>query len=297
MEHDATDETDATGGSVNIPPPPPPPPPSPAAPIPEIWQPAPEASPSRAGLVIGIVVVAVVIGFAVTTLALNASSSKTKRASTTPAPTTPTSRPFDVSPDPNGVLGHLIVQQTDVPDGFSVVLIPGGTDAARQTTLDLCNGVYPSERLRTARRQVAVGTPDQVLALSTEAVLYGAPAATTQAFAELRQVTAACPKRPVPSLVGGATVTTTFRAAPDTRWPRVAGVDRLAFEFDTTDANGQHHRSIAVYLRRGRALLAVYFSKYSDPQVIVGGKKTIPDIVRFFEDRLAAAPSRDVGSS
>ena len=69
-----------------------------------------------------------------------------------------------------------------MPAGDSVGLLQGGNEVTGQVTLDLCNGTYASEALRTARRQVDLTDQPGKLWLSTEAVLYGRAADTAQAF-------------------------------------------------------------------------------------------------------------------
>src|SRR4051812_48750133 len=54
------------------------------------------------------------------------------------------------------VLEGLIVQQSDLGLGDAVVELENGKDAVNVPTLDLCNGEYPSEASRIARRQVSV---------------------------------------------------------------------------------------------------------------------------------------------
>ena len=61
------------------------------------------------------------------------------------------------------------------------------------------------------------------------------------------------------SPVGEPTVTTRFQPAPDRAWPAVAGVQRLAYAFTTSDSLGLTESHIAVYLHRGRVLEGVYF--------------------------------------
>jgi hypothetical protein len=172
----------------------------------------------------------------------------------------------------------------------SVALIPNGDQTTGTVTLDLCNGTFPSEALRTARLQVMEldGTLSGIM--STEAVLYRNAAATEQAFGELRSVQASCPGTPVPGKLGLGSATTTFRAPPDVSWPKVAGVERQAYDFDSVNELGASSHSIAVYLRRGRALLALYFSRLPDPQPAVAGKTTVETITEVFEKRLAALP-------
>jgi hypothetical protein len=195
-----------------------------------------------------------------------------------------------------GALSGVVVQSKDVTAGYEVALIQNGDKVGGTTTLDLCNGTYASESLRTARLQVAETDPTGNLVMSTEAVLYHDAKDANEAFGELRSVTARCPKQPVVSPVGEQTVTTTFQAPPDRDWHTADGVDRLAYALTTVDTQGQQEQSIAVYLRRGRALLGVYFSDPSGAQPAVDGKTTIPAIVTLFSQRLAGLPSSVTGS-
>jgi hypothetical protein len=183
----------------------------------------------------------------------------------------------------------------------SVGLIPQGNEVTGQTTLDLCNGTYPSEALRSARLQVvAVDSQDNTV-ISTEAVEYQSAAATAQAFSELRSVAASCPNAPVTSPVGEPTVTTRFNPAPDGAWPQTAGVDRLAYDVVTTDQTGTSTtHSVAVYLRRGKFLLGVYIPQSSVTQTgpiatPIAGQTSLQGIVGVFESRLAALPASVVG--
>ena len=112
-------------------------------------------------------------------------------------------------------------------------------------------------------------------------MLYQSPAATTQAFEELASVAANCPNTPVRSPSGGSTVTTKFDAAPDGAWPKVPTVDRLAYSFTSTEQNGESSKSIAVYLKRGRALLGLDFPEPSATMPSIGGQTTVQGIVNF----------------
>jgi hypothetical protein len=126
--------------------------------------------------------------------------------------------------------------------------------------------------------------------LSTEAVEYRDAPATAQAFRELKRVAATCPSGPVPSPSGEPTVTTEFGPPPDRNWPATPTVDRVAFSFTTTDASGQSRPSIAVYLRRDRFLVGVYFSQPDVAQPAIDGQTTIEGIVDHFAVRLAKTP-------
>jgi hypothetical protein len=188
-------------------------------------------------------------------------------------------------------LSALLVQPRDTTGSLSEHLLPGGDQVDGQPTLDLCNGRFPSESLRTARLQdVAVdvsGTP----ILSTEAVLYRNAAATRQAFAELRNVTASCPTGPVPGPVSGSTITTTLHKPPDGSWPTTASVEREAFSLTTADQSGASADTVAVYLRRGRVLLGMYFSKPNAEQPAIDGATNLAGIVTAFATRIARLPA------
>ena len=123
--------------------------------------------------------------------------------------------------------------------------------------------------------------------LSTEAVLYSTPSGGAQALSELRSTAASCPASPVASPVGEPTVITHFNPAPDGSWSQVATVERVAFDFVATDASGQSHHFTTAYLRRGRALLGIYFSQPDGPQAPVDDQTTIAGIVNLFAARMA----------
>ena len=175
-----------------------------------------------------------------------------------------------------------------------MVLLDGG-DTLTQPTLDLCNGTFPSESMRTARLQDAVIDEQLQVLLSTEAVLYRDTAAAEQAFAELGTVAGACPDAPVRSPVGEPTVTTRFNAAPDGDWPQTPTVNRKAYDFTTVDETGESSHYIAVYLQRGRALMGVYFPR-PDTVPTVAGKTDVRGVVEVFAERMAALPESVVGS-
>jgi hypothetical protein len=264
--------------------------------------------PNRPIKWIAAVVVGLLVG--VVGIALSNRSSSTSKAppSDSAEGTTPgsgsTPIPFPTIPsigslgnnDPSAAaLASLIVKQDDVPASASVGIFDGGI-GLNQATLDLCNGRYPSESRRTARIQNVVVDDKGAIILSTEAVLYGDSAGTTQAFSELRAVTAACPSTPVPGGLGEPPLTTNFGPAPDTSWAQTPTVNRLAFDFTSDDGTRQPRHSIAVYLQRGRVLLGVYFSQPDGPQSAVEGQTTVEGIVGVFAARVAALPTSVVGT-
>ena len=246
------------------------------------------------GLVLGFVVVEKVVA-----------GSGHKSAAVLPAPSAPTVPTVPASPSPGAsapvsndpsapVLQRLVVRQQDVAGNNSVQLLDGGNQVAGQTTLDLCNGRYTSEALRSARLQVVEYDGAGAGVLSTEAVLYRHGGDAAQAMGEVKSVAASCPPQPVVSPVGEPTVTTRFQPPPDKSWPSVGGVERLAFAFTTTDSLGVTDSHVAVYLRRGRVLEGVYFPSPSGSQPPVDGQTTIAGIVGVFAQRIAALPASAV---
>ncbi len=201
------------------------------------------------------------------------------------------------STDPNSaVLRSLVVQQADVKQPNTVQVMQGGDSVDGAATLDLCNGNYASESLRTARLQVVVDDSNGEQAFSTEAVLYQDANAAKQALSELRSVVASCPSSPVVSPVGEETVATTFHAQPDTSWPQVSGITRQAYAFTMTDTTGATSDGVAVYMQRGRALLALYFQNPSSPQPSITGSTSMQGITAAFAQRLASVPASSIGA-
>jgi hypothetical protein len=262
--------------------------------------------PSLALVVVIAMAAAGLLGYAVTRKLQSGPSLDAAAGGTSPtvpapggaqSPTTLPGRAVSRDPDAN-VVTRLGLQQRDVSSGYSVALIPNGDQAGSgTTTLDLCNGTFPSESLRTARFQVVEADTSLNTALSTEAVLYKNPAAAAQALRELRSVRTKCPHSPVVSPVGEPTVTTTFNASPDATWTATPGVERLAYDFTTVDDSGTSDHSVAVYLRRGRALIGLYFAAPDGAQPPVAGQRTIEAITKVFEQRLAALPASVVNRS
>jgi hypothetical protein len=254
-------------------------------------------------LVIALVVVAAIAA----TVTIASGSGAKRRAATPPRANgpaagsiPPTTVPAPASNDPNArVLTQLVVRQSDVPSNLVVGLIPGGNLVTGQVTLDLCNGTFPSESLRTAREQVAVADQSGQL-FSTEAVLYHNTASTAQAFTELRARAANCPQQflpPPPGEEAFPATKTTFNPRPDTNWPTTPTVERLAYDFTSTDQQGNTSHSMAVYLRHGRALMGLYFDDPDKAQPAIDGQTTVPGIVSVFEKRMAALPPAVVNAT
>jgi hypothetical protein len=243
------------------------------------------------GLVLGFVVIAKVVG-----ATGHDSAGDAQVVPFPPAGSAPSTGPSPAVPAPSSndadapSLQQLVVRQADVAPSSTVQLLTNGNQVAGETTLDLCNGTYPSESLRTARLQVLELVGLGTTALSTEAVLYRNPGAAAQAMREVQSVVAHCPDQPVVSPVGEDTVTTRFGPRPDRAWSAVPGVNRLAYSVTTIDQFGQSDEHLAVYLQRGRVLEGVYFPNPAGRQPAVDGQSTISGIVEVFAKRIAALP-------
>ena len=77
----------------------------------------------------GLTVLALVVGFAVTTVVLNTRDTASTETASGPTPTT-TPKAVPTDPDET-VLGGLILRQSDVPAGNTVRLIPNGADTTQ----------------------------------------------------------------------------------------------------------------------------------------------------------------------
>ena len=208
------------------------------------------------------------------------------------------SAPGTANDENSAALPRLSVHQADVPNTLSVVLYPDGDKVVNQVTLDLCDATYPSEALRIARRQTAVVDVDQNLVFSTEAVGYRSEAATAQAFTELRSAQTNCPTDFVPSqAAGGAALRTLFNPTPDRGWAAPPpGIERLVFDMLVVDEQGRGARTAAIYLRRGRILLGLYYYLLpNQPLPAIEGQTTVEGITNVFAARLGALSPKVVG--
>lgn len=200
--------------------------------------------------------------------------------------------------DPNdAALPKLSVHQPDVADGLQVVLYPDGDRVVNEVTLDLCEATFPSEGLRVARRQTAVVNSDRDILFSTEAVGYQSEAATAQAFQELRSAQTNCSTGFEPSAAaGGVPLRTLFNPTPDRGWAAPpTGIERLVFDMLVVDEQGRGVHIAAVYMRRGRVLLGLYYYLLpSEPLPAVEGQTTVEAITNVFATRLSQLPAKVV---
>jgi hypothetical protein len=198
------------------------------------------------------------------------------------------------------ILARVSLDPDELQPGFAVGLITGGDQVEGEVTLDLCSATFPSESLRRNRLQLAaVDQSGNGLGLSTEAVLYKDEAATAQGFDELRSARDKCPEnRFVQSSAPGVPpLKYRFEDRPDTDWPDVPGVTRLAFAFTITDEQGNAEHVVTAFLRRGRLLVGIYaFGDVPDAVLSpdVGGTE---GLVERVAQRMTDVPSSVVSAS
>ncbi|MCU0301691.1 MAG: hypothetical protein MUF35_08845 [Candidatus Nanopelagicales bacterium] len=176
----------------------------------------------------------------------------------------------EVSLTPEDAAGTAVFQEYE-----------GGNEVVGRTSLDLCFGDFPSEELRTGRRQVGIGDVAGATWVSSEAILYASPEQAAQGMRELQAARADCPTEAVAPQDGdGDAVVWGFLDDPDGDWPDEPGIQRQAYAFTTTDTEGAETTSTATYLRRGRMILALYVTPPDGAAVAI---RNAPDPARFTE--------------
>lgn len=110
-------------------------------------------------------------------------------SSATPAqPTATVLRPGVSDSD---LVKALVISPEKLDSDWSMALADSG-DTLHVNTLDLCGAAYPSDALRTARRQVQYGSDSDDMQVSNEIVTYKSGGAA-QALKEVQQAVASCP--------------------------------------------------------------------------------------------------------
>lgn len=170
---------------------------------------------------------------------------------------------FDLSlnDDTQFQLSKIGFAQADFADGIGVAALLGGT-GTEQSTLDFCNGPYPSEAERRDRRQVLVTRKagDPYLFLSSETVRYAWAGTAKQAVAEIDAAAALCRSRGYSGTTAGVREAYTFHELPTLpKGLRPAAERRI---FLVTVGEGSAARTLfIVYQFRGRTLNALYVAK------------------------------------
>ncbi len=189
------------------------------------------------------------------------------------------------------LLAAVSLTEQDAAEGAVFLPYDGGDQVFGQTSLDLCYGEFPSEELRSGRNQVGIGDQGGEVWVSSEAILYPNPADAEQAMDELEQAREECSTGVVdPSDPEREPLTWDFAADPDADWPEEPGVDRQAYEFESTDPAGKSWTSTATYLQRGRMVLALYASPPESPATALRNSPGPARFVEVMSNRLAGLP-------
>lgn len=160
-------------------------------------------------------------------------------------------------------LDSFSLRAEDLSEGSLVEPIAGGLEVEDQVTMDLCGQPFPSEAKRESRRQVASYSADgEPQGLSSEAVLYMTPDAAAQAMSELVQARKRCPETPVD--IDGKQTTITFHPAPGPSDTPLMKGDDLAVVHLTEKSSEGAVTVLAIYQRRGRALVGFYVNESGD---------------------------------
>ena len=194
------------------------------------------------------------------------------------------------TPDDETLLQTVSLKERDAAPSAALEPYRNGDVVAGETSLDLCAGSFPSERLRIGRNQVAIGARATPTWVSSEAILYSSPDEAKQAMAELAAARRDCPDTPVEPRAGGSAATWTFTVDPDLGWPTHDGVTRQAYAFTLDSGEDTQSSGTAVYLQRGRMILALYSTPPGAP---AGVLVNAPDAQRFTEvmtQRLLSLP-------
>jgi hypothetical protein len=94
-------------------------------------------------------------------------------------------------------VNKLVLQPTQVGNGYQLYARPDGIGVKNTVTLDLCGRKnYPSEKLRMTRLQVNYAAKGKNLGLSNEVVTYK-PGGAQQAMREVTQHAMHCPTTPI----------------------------------------------------------------------------------------------------
>ena len=105
---------------------------------------------------------------------------------------TPVTNDPSLTESKQNILGKYGFRASDFSQEWTVLPMGGGTKLD-DPSLDLCNGVFPSEKERVERRQVTATKVGSTFSfLSTEVVRYSSVAAATAAQKELAKVLAEC---------------------------------------------------------------------------------------------------------
>jgi hypothetical protein len=175
----------------------------------------------------------------------------TSAANNQPSPIAPSRTAPALTDDQ--LVASLVIPAAGLGAGTTSAPLPGGDQVAGEVTLDVCGGKFPSEALRTARRQVQYAVRGKPAA-SQEVVTYRT-GGVAQAMREVGHAIATCPHHPVASPVAGVppltyTLTRLPHRAP---WPATT----QAYRVQATDGH-QVQVSIGIFMWNGHVFTGIY---------------------------------------
>lgn len=192
-------------------------------------------------------------------------------------------------------LASIGLQAEDFASDIEIQLIQQG-DTLVGKTLDFCGGVFPSEKLRLARRQVAAVDADgNYLGFSSEAVQYESAEAAQQAIDEMIVQKSACKDGSTFTADDGIEYTVTFYPAPGPESTiLVPNKQRIILHIVAKSELDSTAYLLALQIR-GNTLLGLYASAASDVPFDQETLDALFAIVSMGTQRLQAATPENIG--
>ena len=192
-------------------------------------------------------------------------------------------------------LAAIGLQASDFSTEATIQLIRQG-DTLAGATLDFCGGVYESEDLRLARRQVvAIGSDGNPLGFSSEAVQYESPEAAQQAIDEMVAQKLKCPNGTSYTADDGVSYELNFYPAPGPAATiLVPAKQRVILNMTKTSTTSKSANFLALQIR-GNTLVAIYASMVSDSQFDQTTLDSLFGLVSATTQRLLDASPEDIG--
>lgn len=192
-------------------------------------------------------------------------------------------------------LASIGLQASDFATDVNIQLIQQG-DTLAGHTLDFCGGVFPSEDLRLARRQVAAVDADgNYLGFSSEAVQYESAEAAQQAINEMVQQKLQCNDGATYTADDGFDYSLTFHPAPGPDATLLVPIrQRMILHMVMSSENGSTAYLLALQIR-GNTLLGLYASAASEVPFDQETLDSLFAIVSAGTQRLLDAAPEDIG--
>lgn len=202
-------------------------------------------------------------------------------------------QPLTTSSSDLAILTAVSIDPTDLASGLKIQPYGAGTSVHGYVSLDLCKGPFPSEQLRTGRYQVAIVPDDSTSIddqlLSVEGIMYRDAAAAKQAMTELATAAKSCPASEfvLSGVADDPPTNWQFQRAPDIKWKKIHGVQRLAYDVTLTDQQGHSGREHLIYQRYGRIIDGMYGTPDMIASATVSTSKGEQRLVETIAHRLA----------